>query len=213
LELELDDTRPSYTTMALADLLDAFASIDPVPGGGSASALAGALGTSLLLMVAAMPKTKSGTPEETSDLAAAAARLRPLRDRLATLIDRDSDAYAAVAAAFKLPKVTAEDKATRTAAIQSGTKEATEVPLDTMRACRDALRHAVIVARCGNRHAASDVGVAVQLMLAAASGAGLNVDINLGTLADTTYVERARWERQDLERSATEEAERARSLL
>ena len=199
--------------MAVADLLDAFASNDPVPGGGSASALAGALGTSLLLMVAAMAKTKSGTPEETADLAAAAARLRPLRDRLIGLVDTDSEAYAAVAAAFKLPKNTDEEKAARKAAVQTATKQATEVPLETMRACRDAVRHAVIVARCGNRNATSDVGVALELLVAGTRGAGLNVDINLGGLADEAYVERARWERQDLERSAGDEATRARGLL
>jgi methenyltetrahydrofolate cyclohydrolase len=204
---------PTLTTLALADLLDLFASNDPVPGGGSASALAGALGTSLLLMVAGMTKTKSGTPEETADLAAAAARLRPLRDRMVALVDSDSEAYAAVAAAFKLPKDTDADKASRKAAIQAGTREATEVPLETMRACRDAVRHAMIVARYGNRNATSDVGVAVELLLAALKGAGLNVDINLGGLADQAYVERARWERQDLEASATDEAARARSLL
>jgi formiminotetrahydrofolate cyclodeaminase len=199
--------------MALADLLDAFGSTDPVPGGGSASALAGALGTSLLLMVAGMPKTKSGTPEETADLAAAAARLRPLRERLTGLVDTDSDAYAAVAAAFRLPKGSDEEKAARTASIQEATKGATEVPLDTMRACRDAIRHAVIVARCGNRNATSDVGVALELLVSGTKGAGLNVDINLGGLADPAYVERARWERQDLERSAADEAARARQLL
>ena len=205
--------RPSYSTMALADLLDAFASLDPVPGGGSASALAGAVGASLLLMVAGMTKTKTGTPEETTDLAAAAARIRPLRDRLVSLVDSDSDAYAAVAAAFKLPKDTEENKTARKAAIQAATRQATEVPLETMRACRDAVRHAVIVARCGNRNATSDVGVALELLVAGTKGAGLNVDINLGGLADEAYVERARWERGDLERSASDEAARARQLL
>lgn len=199
--------------MALADLLDAFASIEPVPGGGSASAVAGALGASLLLMVAGMPKTKSGTPEETADLAEASARLRPLRDRLTMLADKDSDAYAAVAAAFKLPKASDEEKASRKEAIQASTKQATEVPLDTMRACRDALRHAVIVARNGNRNTTSDVGVAVELLLTGVKGAGLNVDINLGGLTDKEYVERVRWERQDLERTALEESARARELL
>jgi formiminotetrahydrofolate cyclodeaminase len=199
--------------MAVADLLDAFASNDPVPGGGSASALAGALGTSLLLMVAGMSKTKSGVPEETADLAAAAARLRPLRERLIGLVDTDSEAYAAVTAAFKMPKETDPDKAVRKAAIQSATTQATEVPLETMRACRDAVRHAVIVARCGNRNATSDVGVALELLVAGIRGAGLNVDINLGGLADQEYVERARWERQDLVRSAADEAARARELL
>jgi formiminotetrahydrofolate cyclodeaminase len=199
--------------MALADLLDAFASHDPVPGGGSASAVAGAVGSSLLLMVAAMPKTKSGTPEETADLAAAAARLRPLRDRLTMLVDKDSDAYNAVVEAFKRPKSTDEEKASRKDAIQAATREATEVPLDTMRACRDALRHAVIVARNGNRNATSDVGVAIELLLAGVKGAALNVDINLGGLADKDYVERVRWERQDLERTAAEEAARAKEQL
>jgi methenyltetrahydrofolate cyclohydrolase len=202
-----------YSTMALADLLDAFASNEPVPGGGSASALAGALGTSLLLMVAGMTKTKSGTPEETADLSEASARLRPLRERLAALVDTDSDAYAAVAASFKLPKDTDAQKATRKNAIQVATRHAAEVPLETMRACRDAVRHSVIVARNGNRNAASDIGVALELLMAALKGAGLNVEINLSGLSDTAYIERARWERTDLERTAAEEAARARALI
>src|SRR5688500_8066307 len=128
----------TLATMALADLLDAFASHDPVPGGGSASALAGALGASLLLMVAGMQKTRSGTPEETADLAEAAARIRPLRDRLTMLVDTDSEAYAKVAAAFKLAKASDAEKIARKEAIDAATREATEVPLATMRACRDA---------------------------------------------------------------------------
>jgi formiminotetrahydrofolate cyclodeaminase len=194
-------------------LLDAFASNDPVPGGGSASAVAGALGASLLLMVAGMPKTKTGTAEETADLAAAGARLRPLRDQLTALVDKDSDAYNQVVDAFKLPKGTDEEKTSRKAAIQVATKMATEVPLETLRACRDAIRHALIVARNGNRNAASDVGVALELLIAGAKGAALNVDINLGSLTDDAYVERVRWERQDLERTAVEEGARARALL
>jgi formiminotetrahydrofolate cyclodeaminase len=204
---------PTLATMALADLFDAFASDDPVPGGGSASAVAGALGASLLLMVAGMQKTRSGTPEETADLAEAAARLRPLRDRLTVLVDKDSDAYSMVVAAFKLPKGSDEEKTARKEAVQAAARQATDVPLETMRACRDTLRHAVIVARNGNRNATSDVGVAVELLLAGVKGAGLNVDINLAGLTDPQYVERVRWERQDLELTAADEAGRARGLL
>lgn len=199
--------------MTLTDLLDAFASGDPVPGGGSASAVAGAIGASLLLMVAGMPKTRTGTPEETADLAEAAARLRPLRDRLAALADLDSEAYDAVAAAFRLPKRSDEEKAARRDAIQAATRRATEVPLDTMRTGRDALRQAMVVARSGNRNAASDVGVALELLSAGVRGAGLNVDINLGTLTDGEYVGHVRVERRDLELTAADEAGRARELL
>jgi formiminotetrahydrofolate cyclodeaminase len=94
----------SYSQYTLVDLLDAFASNEPVPGGGSASALAGALGVSLLVMVAGLPKTRTGTPEEAADLAQASSRLRPLRDALVALVDRDSDAYRSLLRAFRLPK-------------------------------------------------------------------------------------------------------------
>ena len=113
-----EETRP-FSEFALIDLLDAFASNAPVPGGGSAAALAGALGVSLLVMAASLPKSRTGAPEEATDLAEAAARLRPLRDSLVQLIDADSDAYRAVMAAMKLPKMADDEKLTRTAALQS----------------------------------------------------------------------------------------------
>src|SRR6188768_3667007 len=113
-----------FTRRPLADVLDAFASSDPVPGGGSAAALTGALGVSLLLMVAGMEKTRSGRPEETADLAAAAARLRPLRDELTSLIDEDSRAYLAVIAAYRQPKAADSEKAARQADIQSAMRTA-----------------------------------------------------------------------------------------
>jgi formiminotetrahydrofolate cyclodeaminase len=200
-------------TVPFSDLLDLLASNDPAPGGGSASAAAGAMGASLLLMVAGMPKTRTGAPEEAADLAEAAARLRPLRDRLLALVDRDTEAYSGVVAAFRLPKGTDAEKAARKGAVQEATKRATDVPLDTMRACRDALRHALIVARNGNPNAASDVGVALELLTAGLKGAALNVDINLGSLADRAYVDRARWEKEDFERTGAEEAARAKERL
>ncbi len=188
----------SFAPMALADLLDAFASNDPVPGGGSAAALAGAIGTSLLIMVASLPKTRTGAPEEAADLAAASARLRPLRDALASLVDRDSDAYAAVVEAMRLPRESEADKARRRAAIATAMREATDVPLETMRACQQALRGAVVVAGSGNASAASDTGTAVLLLMAGLRGARLNVDINLSSIRDATVVERIRAERDQL---------------
>ena len=205
--------QPVYSEMALADLVDAFSSTDPVPGGGSAAALAGAVGASLLLMVAGIPKTRSGAPEETADLAEAEARIRPLRDSLLELVDRDSEAYRQVMAAFKLPKHSDAETSQRQQAIEDATRGATEVPLDTMRACQQAMREAVTVAANGNRKAASDVGVAIELLLAALRGARMNVEINLAGLRDTEYVARVRTEASQLGDDAAADAVRARDLL
>jgi formiminotetrahydrofolate cyclodeaminase len=207
------DPQPGYSAMVLADLLDAFASNEPAPGGGSAAALAAAVGASLLVMVAGLPKTKTGSPEEAADLSEASARLRPLRDTLASLVDEDSDAYQAVVAAMRLPKATDSEKQARREAIDAAMRKATEVPLQTMRACQQALRGSVIVAGNGNRNAWSDAAVAVELLLAALRGAGMNIDANLGSLSDASFVERARAERQELEEEGTADAGRANDLL
>ena len=153
----------SFAEMAVEDVLDAFASTEAVPGGGSAAALAGAVGTSLLLMVAGMTKTRTGAPEETADLAEAATRLHPLRDQLLALVDRDSEAYKKVMTALRLPKTSDEEKAARKEAIEDATRGATETPLDTMRACQQALRGAVIVATHGNRNATSDSSSVIRM--------------------------------------------------
>lgn len=199
--------------MALADLLDAFSSSEAVPGGGSAAALAGALGASLLLMAAGLPKTRTGTPEERTGLSDAAMRIRPLRDELLALVDRDSDAYRQVMAAFTLQTVSDDDKATRTRAVDAAMREATAAPLDTMRACRHGLRCAVVVATNSSRNAASDVGVAIELLLAGLRGARMNVEINLATMRDAGYTARIRAEADELERDAGTDAEIARGGL
>jgi methenyltetrahydrofolate cyclohydrolase len=203
----------NYGEMALVDLLDAFASTDPVPGGGSAAALAGAVGTSLLLMVAAIPKTRTDAPEETADLAEAATRLHPLRDQLLELVDADSDAYNEVIAAYRLPKGTDGEKASRKNAIDRAMRAATETPLKTMRACQQALRGAIIVSTNGSRRTTSDVGVGVELLVAGLRGARMNVEINLSALDDQEFIARVRTEAEELERDAVADAEVARRAL
>jgi formiminotetrahydrofolate cyclodeaminase len=207
------EDRVSYSAYAVIDLLDAFASNDPVPGGGSASALAGALGVSLLMMVAGLPKTRTGAPEEATDLAEASARLRPLRENLIALVDGDSDAYRLVMAGLRLPKTSDTEKAARADAIQAGMRAATDVPLDTMRACQQALAGAVVIARNALPAAASDVGVAIELLAASVRGCALNIDTNLAAIADAAYRERIATERQQLEADGTADAARARALL
>jgi formiminotetrahydrofolate cyclodeaminase len=192
----------SYSAMGVASLLDAFASHDPVPGGGAAAALTGALGVSLLLMVAGMAKTRNGTPEETADLAEAAARLRPLREELIELIARDPQAYQQVIAALRLPKSTEAEQRRRRDAIEAATRLATEAPLETMRACEEALRDAPLIARAGNPNAVTDAAAGVTLLVAALRVAGMNVDVNVKGLTGEDYVTAATAERQQLERAA-----------
>lgn len=205
--------RPSSSAMTLVDLLDAFASNEPVPGGGSAAALAAAVGASLLVMVAGLPKTRTGTPEEAADLAEASARLRTLRDSLAALVQQDSDAYAAVVDAMRLPKATAAEKEARRGAIETAMRKATETPLETMRCCQQALRGAIVVAANGNRNAATDTAIGVELLLAGLRGAGLNVDVNIDSVSDASFASRVAEERRQLATDAEADGRRAREQL
>ncbi len=178
---------PSLPSLSLADLLDAFSSASPTPGGGSAAAVAGALGAALLAMVARLPRTRTGAPAEAAALAQVAGPLLRLRDRLSALADEDSAAYDAVTAAYRLPKGTDREKAVRGDAVRAAMRGATDVPLETMRACGEALGHAVTVARSGNRHATSDAAAGVHLVVAATAAADGNVRINLASLPEDEY--------------------------
>ena len=173
--------------MPVAQLLDALASPNPTPGGGTAAAIAGALGTSVLVMVAGLAKSKNNTDEEKAALAKARAVLVPLTARLTQLADADAQAFDRVMGAYRLPKSSDDEKAARTRAIQSALQGATVVPLDTLRACADALAHARVVAEYGNASAASDAGVAIGLLRAAAAGADANVQINLEGIKDEAF--------------------------
>ena len=175
--------------MPLRDLLAALASSDPTPGGGSASAVAGAMGAALLTMVAALPKTRTGSEEDRTTLADAAAALNEIQQRLTAAVDEDTAAYDAVVAAYRQPKASEAEQAARKAAIQGALRRATDVPLGVMRLSAAGLVNAAAVAAHGHRAAASDVGVAAALLGAGLHGARLNVEINLGGLNDAAYAE------------------------
>jgi formiminotetrahydrofolate cyclodeaminase len=191
----------SYSRLTLAELLDAFSSSQAVPGGGSAAALTGAVGASLLIMVASLGKTRHDTDQDRAALGAAAKRLHPLRDELASLVDRDSQAYASVIEALRLPSSTDAEKASRRDALDAAVRAATEAPLATMRACERALREVGTVAASGAPAAASDVAVALELLKTAARGAAMNVEANLAAVKDANYADRVRQQRRELEQA------------
>ena len=192
------------TAASVTDLLAAFRSSEPTPGGGSAAALAGAVGASLLSMVAGLPKPKATTPEDVERLRDAGGRCTALALRLEALIDEDSDAYDLVVTAFRMPKGNEEEKAARTAGIQRALTVATETPLLVMRHGAEALAIAPAIGALGNSNASSDVQVAVELLRASLRGAQANVEINLGSLKDAEYAARVRTETARLVAAANE---------
>ena len=198
---------------SVRDLLAAFSSRDPTPGGGSASALASAVGASLLMMVAGLPKTRTGSEDDRAALTAAAVALADIRSRLTDAIDADTAAYDQVVAAYKLLKVTADEQSARRAAIQQALHAATDVPLSVVRLSAAALNQAIRIASHGHRGAASDVGVAVALLRAGTRGARLNVEINIGSISDTAYADAVAAETTQRSDEAARAADEADALL
>lgn len=201
------------TDKTVTDLLEAFRSPDPTPGGGSAAALAGAIGASLLAMVAGLPKPRAASEEDVERLRAAGARCSALAEQLTKLVDVDSDAYKLVVEAYRLPKGTDQEKAERSFVIQETMRTAIAAPLHVMRAVHAATEQAVVVAEFGNRNASSDVQVGLELLRAAIRGAEVNVDINLGSVKDADYVNGVRSEVAELRAASERETVSARQYL
>ena len=166
------------------DLLDRFAASDPTPGGGSAAALAGAMGAALVQMVTGMPKTRTGAPEERARLDAAQAWALEAGQRLRRLVDEDARAFDAVVAAYRLPKGEEAEKTARQEAIARAMALATDVPLQTGEACLVVLKAAQEAAEHGNPRALSDARTAGALAWAGLVGAAENVRINAASQGD-----------------------------
>ena len=202
-----------FADRSLADFLDALASPDPTPGGGTAAAVVGAMGVSLLMMVAGLTKSRTNAQPERVALQEARAALSSIRDRFVKLADTDADAYDQVMAAYRLLKSTDAEVRARKQAVQRAMRLATEAPLATLQTVVEAMKHARGVAAHGNQSAASDVRVALELLEAAAAGAAANVEINLASLDDEAFKKSAASEVLDQTNRVTEDAATARAAL
>jgi len=160
----------------LGDWMDAVASSSPAPGGGTVSAVAGAMAAALAAMVGRLTVGRKKYAEVDGEFRGLVERAESLRVRLMRLGDEDAAAFNAVSAAYALPK---EPEAPRRDAIQQALIGAAKVPLETLRAARDVAALAARAAEAGNRNAVSDAGVGAMLAGAAAKGAAYNVRINV----------------------------------
>ncbi len=197
----------SLTDLTVKGLLDVTAGKEPVPGGGSISALSGSIAAALTEMVAGLTIGKKKYADVEEQMKQLVERVQKIRQQLLLDVDRDSEAYNVVFAAFQMPKETDEEKAARSARIQEATKIAANVPMEVARRVYSLLSDIEEVVSNGNQNAVTDGCVAMMSARNAIIGALFNVRINLTSIKDEQYVadmtaEADRLEREVIEREA-----------
>ena len=169
---------------SLSGFVASVASSNPVPGGGSVAAHAGALAAALAQMVTGLTIGKKKYAAVDKEMKETALKAVSLGNTLASLVKRDAEAYSLVSEAYKLPKEPGDAAARRSGAVTSALLKAAEVPLETARASVEVAQIAALLAEKGNSNAVTDAGVAALLAEAACKGADYNVRVNVAALED-----------------------------
>lgn len=176
--------------MKINDFLENVAGGQPTPGGGSAAAFAGSLSSALVRMVSNIT-LKKAEGERQEKFKSLEEQARVLQNELWRLVDRDAESYNRVMNAFRLPRETPEEKEKRKEEIQKAFQGAAEVPLETMEKALQVGKLALTVMREGNPNCITDAAVGFLLAHACIKGAALNVRINLDSIKDVEFTEKA----------------------
>ncbi|MFR4818681.1 MAG: cyclodeaminase/cyclohydrolase family protein [Blautia stercoris] len=180
------------------------ASNEPVPGGGSISALAGSLAAALTEMVAGLTIGKKKYAEVEEEMKAAIEPMHEICEHLLDDIKRDSESFDLYMQALTLPKETEEEKAARQEAMQNGLKAAVAVPLSVAKRAYEIMPYAEVMVTKGNKTAVTDALVATMMARTAVLGALFNVKINLESIKDEAFVAETTKEVEVLEKKAIE---------
>ena len=203
--LSSDENTKSLVDLSCRGFADETASESPAPGGGSISAYLGALGAALATMVANLSAHKAGWDDRWLEFSDWAVKGQMIKDDLLALVDEDTNSFNKVMDAFALPKGSEEEKAVRSAAIQSATRYAAEVPFRTMKRASDAFEVIKAMAVDGNPNSVSDAGVGALCARSAVMGAYLNVKINAAGIKDKQFANDLLARGAEIERMAIEQ--------
>jgi len=172
--------------MSLRDFIETVGSVDAPHGAVSTAAVAGGLGSSLLLMVAALPQTRSDSAADRAKLVDAATALASVQQQLIETIETETAVK--LFTARSLPQASEAQRAERSAAIQFALRASADVPLEVMRLCAQGLQLAATIAAHGNRAASADVQLGVALLHAGFDGARSSLEAKLSSFTDAAYV-------------------------
>jgi methenyltetrahydrofolate cyclohydrolase len=177
---------------SIEQFLEDLAGKSSTPGGGSAAAVIGAMGASLVSMVANFTAGKKGYESVNDEMQSILERSEKYRTLFVDMIQDDVDVFNGVMAAYGMSRDTDKEKELRSSAIQEALKKATDVPLGCAVLCLDVIELSRLVAEKGNANVISDAGVAVLAAEAALGSAALNVYINIANIKDDDFAEDSR---------------------
>ena len=170
------------------DFVEVLSSKEPVPGGGGAAALVGAVGMALGNMVGNLTVGKKKYKDVEPEVYAIMEKASKLQQDLLSMVDGDAEVFGEVAKVYSMPKDTPEEKAARAAAMEKALKQACSVPMEIIRTALEAIKLQARLGEIGSIMALSDVGVGVLCLKAALISGKLNVIINLNGIQDEGFV-------------------------
>lgn len=201
------DKQIDFTENSCKNFIDVLASSAPIPGGGGASALVGAIGVALGNMVGSLTVGKKCYVDVEEDIIRCKKEADEITKRLLELVAKDAEVFEPLSKAYSLPKSTPEELAKKEEVMAVVLKDACEVPLEIMKTCARGLDLMKEFAEKGSRIALSDAGVGATLLKSALQGASLNIYINTKSMKDRVLAQQLNDETDSLRKTYEKKAD------